>query len=220
MKPTNPYFQFKNKKLLKIALTHRSVLNEKKHLSSNERLEFLGDAVLELVISDYLFKKYQKEDEGKLTHRRAQIVQTKTLSYVARQLKLDQYIFLSKGESQSGGQKNTSILADCFEAIIGAIYLDQGLDKVTQFIHQYLLKPLPKILKSVSVTDYKSLLQEKWQKLYQTAPSYKLLHTKGPEHNKVFTVAVFLNKKLIAKGTGASKQKAQIQAAAMALEKK
>ncbi len=209
---------FKKPQLLKTALTHRSALNEVKGISSYERLEFLGDAVLELVISSYLYKKHPKKPEGDLTHLRAQIVQTKTLAKAAIKLKLGESLLLSKGEFAAKGNKNPSLLADCFEAVIGAIYLDQGLNKATDFINLNLLKSINSIIKEAKVIDYKSNLQEIWQKNHKLTPSYKIIKTTGPDHNKTFKVTVYLNKKSKGSGVGKSKQEAQQQAAKSALE--
>lgn len=199
--------------LNKIALTHRSALNENNQLISNERLEFLGDAVLELVVSDWLYRHYPDQNEGGLSLKRSQIVQTKTLAVAAGSLNLNQQLILSKGEAKSGGRENESILADCFEAVIGAIYLEKGLPSATEFITRSLLG------RKVKVVDYKSRLQEKWQKRYHAAPKYKLLKTLGPDHKKTFKVGVYLKHRLIAAGDGLSKQKAEAQAASAALDK-
>jgi len=212
---------FKNPQLLTTALTHRSALNEKKGAQiSNERLEYLGDAVLELIVSNYLYKKFPNKNEGKLTLFRSQIVQTKTLAAVAEQLSLGSKLILSKGEKLSGGQQNQHLLANTFEAVIGAIYLDQGLPAVSKFIHQHLLTKINQIKKSTEITDYKSILQEKWQAVYKSAPVYKTISSTGPDHRKKFTVKVCLNKKPVGQGTGLSKQTAEQQAAKSALEKK
>ena len=212
---------FTNSKLLTTALTHRSALNEKKTLkNSYERLEFLGDAVLELVVSDHLFINYPKHPEGELTHLRAQIVQTKTLAAAAKKIKLHQHLILSSGEKQAKGHLNPSLLADCFESIVGAIYIDQGLEKATTFIQNHLLKNIKTILKTAQVTDYKSNLQEAIQRKYKIAPVYKVTKTSGPDHDRSFTVKVYLNSKALAQGTGKSKQDAQQKAAKAALEKK
>jgi len=199
--------------LNKIALTHRSALNENKKLVSNERLEFLGDAVLELVVSNWLYRRYPNQNEGGLSLKRSQMVQTKTLAETAKSLNLNQQLFLSKGEAKSGGRENESILADCFEAVVGAIYLEKGLAAATEFINRHLLS------RRVEVIDYKSQLQEKWQKRYHAAPKYKLLKTLGPDHKKVFRVGAYLKQRLIAIGDGPSKQKAEAQAASAALDK-
>ncbi len=199
--------------LNKIALTHRSALNENKRLISNERLEFLGDAVLELVVSSYLYQHSPEASEGVLSHRRSQIVQTKTLAETAKSLNLNQQLILSRGEAKSGGRENESILADCLEAVIGAIYLEKGLSAAREFIVKNLLS------RKVEVVDYKSELQEKWQKHYHAAPKYKLLKTSGPDHKKIFQVGVYLKNRLVAAGDGHSKQKAEAQAARSALDK-
>ncbi len=211
---------FKNQQLLITALTHRSALNERKTLkNSYERLEYLGDAVLELVVSDHLYKSYPKKTEGELTHLRAQIVQTKTLAAAAKKIKLDQHLILSSGERKAKGHQNLSLLADCFEAVVGAIYLDQGLVKVIEFIQGHLLKNLTDLIKSAHITDYKSQLQELVQHKLKLTPTYKVIKTKGPDHDKIFTVKVYLENKPTATGTGKSKQEAQQQAAKKALEK-
>jgi len=197
--------------LSKIALTHRSALNENKALVSNERLEFLGDAVLELVVSDWLYRRFPEKNEGGLSLKRSQIVQTRTLALAAKNLKLNEQLILAKGEARGGGRENVSILADCFEAVIGAIYLEKGLNEAAEFISQHLLN-----LK-VELVDYKSTLQEKWQKTYHAAPRYKLLKTTGPDHKKTFNVVVYLKGRLMAAGTGLSKQAAEQAAAKSAI---
>lgn len=212
--------RFNHPGLLTTALTHRSALNEKKGASvSNERLEFLGDAVLELIVSNYLYRHYPDKPEGDLTHLRANLVQTKTLAAASQKLKLGQFLFLSTGEKASGGQKNLSILADCFEAVIGAIYLDQGLSAATQFVEKNLLIPGQTLLKTAQITDYKSRLQEYWQKTNQSTPVYKIVKATGPEHKKNFKVQVFLNHQVRGQGIGSSKLTAQQQAAKTALER-
>ena len=215
-----PPLKFKRQGLLIQALTHRSSLNEKiGAASSYERLEFLGDAVLELIVSAYLFTAHPGLSEGKLTRFRANLVQTKTLAAAALSLHLDSYLILSRGEKRSGGHKNPSLLADCFEAVIGAIYLDQGLEAAKAFIVEHLIKPHQKLLATAQVTDHKSLLQEKWQKRHQLTPHYRIVNTFGPDHNKQFTIRVYLKGELQGEGKGKSKQAAQQQAAKAALEK-
>ena len=220
MTPPLPPLKFNRPELLIQALTHRSSLNEKIGANSSyERLEFLGDAVLELVVSAHLYNSYPKLPEGKLTRFRANLVQTKTLAAAAQALKLNQYLILSRGEKRSGGDKNPSLLADCFEAVIGAIYLDQGLPAAQEFIARYLIKPHQKLTAIAQVTDYKSLLQDKWQKRYQLTPHYRIVGAAGPDHNKQFTVRVFLKGELQGEGKGKSKQSAEAAAAKAALEK-
>jgi ribonuclease III len=215
-----PNFTFKDQTLLTTALTHRSALNESDNLKlSYERMEFLGDAILELIISDHLYNKYPDKPEGDLTNLRSQIVQTKTLATAAKKIKLDKLIILSAGERKAGGHQNPSLLADCLEAVIGAIYLDQGLEKTKLFISKNLLKNISSIIKSAHVTDYKSNYQELVQRKLKITPTYKIIKAVGPDHDKVFTVKVMLNNKPIAQGSGKSKQTAQQEAAKAALEK-
>ena len=211
---------FKNSQLLTTALTHRSALNENKNITaSNERLEFLGDAVLEIIVSNYLYRQFPGQDEGKLTLLRSKIVQTKTLASTAIHLGLGKLLFLSKGEKKAGGRTNISLLADCFEAVVGAIYIDQGINTANRFIRQQLLDRIDHIINDKKIIDYKSLLQEKWQQRFRVTPVYKLITVTGPEHSKKFTVKVYLKKKPLGQGSGKSKQDAQQQAAKAALEK-
>ncbi|MFH1280958.1 MAG: ribonuclease III [Candidatus Beckwithbacteria bacterium] len=213
-------YTFKNQNLLTTALTHRSALNEKNdYKESYERLEFLGDAVLELVVSSYLFKTYPKIKEGELTHLRSNIVQTKTLAAASKKLKLGSLLIFSSGEANAKGSQNISILADCFESIVGAIYIDKGYKYAEKFIKNHLLTNLKNILKNIQITDYKSQLQELWQLKLKIAPIYKLIKTSGPDHQKTFTVNVLLKNKIMGKGAGMSKQEAQQIAAKDALEK-
>lgn len=217
---TIPNLTFKDQSLLTTALTHRSALNERNNLKlSYERLEFLGDAILEVIISDHLYHKYPNKPEGGLTNLRSQIVQTKTLATAAKKIKLDELIILSTGERKAKGHQNPSLLADCFEAVIGAIYLDQGLEKTKKFISVNLLKDLDSLIKSAHVTDYKSNYQEIVQRKLKITPTYKIIKAVGPDHDKTFTVKVMLNNKSIAQGSGKSKQTAQQKAAKAALEK-
>jgi ribonuclease-3 len=213
-------YNFKNKILLKTALTHRSFLNESnKRLQSNERLEFLGDAVLELIISLYLFKKYPNFDEGKLTAMRSRLVQTKTLSLAAKRLNIGNKIRLSKGEKESGGAENPSILADTFEAIIGAIYQDSNFEQAYQFVKEKLIYPAEKLLSDELPVDYKSKFQELIQAKGLATPIYKVLHSSGPDHNKIFVTAAYVNKKEYGRAQGRSKQEAEQLAAKIALER-
>jgi len=212
---------FKNPDLLTMALTHRSALNEKKGShQSNERLEFLGDAVLELIVSHYLFQHFPKLAEGHLTQKRSEIVQTKTLAAAAKHLKLGENLIMSKGEKKAGGAGNISLLANTFEALLGAVYLDQGLKKTIDFVYKHLLNKLDDLVLQAGVHDFKSELQEKWQKKYKLAPKYKLVKTIGPEHAKTFLVKVVLKNQVKGEGKGLSKQAAQQAAAKIALEKK
>lgn len=216
----NLKINFKNLRVLETSLTHRSYLNEHRQVKeSNERLEFLGDAVLELIISFFLFKKYRGKTEGELTSLRSKIVQTKTLAGIAKKLGLPQFLRISKGERESGGTENESILADSFEAVLGAIFVDQGMATCRNFVQEHLLKYLGRILTSKEVVDYKSQYQEIIQSLELPTPFYKVIAESGPDHNKIFTVAVFVERKKMAQGEGKSKQAAEQKAAKMALEK-
>ncbi len=212
---------FNNKDLLKQAFTHRSFINENKHLSqdNNERLEFLGDAVLELAATFYLFQKYPKRHEGELTAFRAALVNTNTLSQMATNLGFNNFLLLSKGESKDTGRARQYILADSFEAIIGAIYLDKGYEEAYTFIEKNLLSLTEEIVKTGSWIDAKSHLQEKSQEILSATPLYETVHEEGPDHNKYFTVAVKIKDEIIATGKGKSKQEAEQEAAQKALEK-
>lgn len=209
---------FKQPSLLKNAFIHRSYLNEHKDFkgSSNERLEFLGDSVLSLAVSRYLFEFLPQSAEGQLTQLRAALVRTETLAKLARKLELGTYLYLSKGEEESGGRSNNSILANLFEALIGAIYLDQGFEFAQSFIEKIILKNWKSLAKS-AVSDNKSKLQEVLQRKFHKSPQYKLLNTWGPDHDRTFEVAVFLEEKLLGKGVGKNKQTAAQDAAKNAL---
>ena len=211
----------KNKNLLLKAITHRSWLNEndQEATESNERLEFLGDAVLELIVSEYLFDKFPDHMEGHLTALRASLVKTETLAKVAKSLNLGKLILLSHGEEVSGGRENQSLLADTFEAVLGAIYLESGKKRVDSFIRKNLLPELKSIIEKNLEKDSKSHLQEIVQAKGLETPIYKVLKEEGPDHNKVFTVSVVIKRKSIATGIGKNKQQAQQNAAKKALEK-
>lgn len=204
---------FKDINKLTLALTHRSFLNENKKLSeSNERYEFLGDAILEFWISDTLFQMFPKFDEGNLTNLRSLVVCTQNLAKIASEFDLGKYIFLSKGEENHGGRTNTSILADTFESIIGAIYLDQGIEAVKKFLQSFLNKSIEELSKQKVYKDPKSIFQEIAQAKEGITPNYKTLNETGPDHQKTFEVGVFLENRLIATGNGNSKQKAEEEA--------
>lgn len=208
-----------NPQLLEEALTHRSFLNEtNKNIPSNERLEFLGDAVLELLVSAYLFQTFPAYPEGKLTNLRSATVNTKMLAYIALKLNLGNYLYLSKGEEAGGGRTNYSLLADVFEAVLGAIYLDQGLEAVNKVLAKYLFGIIRDIVKNGSYNDYKSLLQEKAQEKYRVTPTYTVLKEEGPDHAKIFYSAVFIDQKKLGEGKGKSKQEAEQDAAKAGLE--
>jgi len=213
-------FNFKDKQLLKMALTHRSYLNEhpKEDLSSNERLEFLGDAILEFIVSEKLFALFPNLDEGILTTFRSQIVKTGSLAEVAGKFDLGDFLFLSKGEEETGGRKNRSLLANAFEALIGAIFLDQGLKKAEEFVKLFLGEKIKTINLLKNIKDYKSLFQERAQEVEKITPTYRITGASGPDHDKMFTVGAFLNKRKISQGKGKSKQEAEQKAAQKALE--
>jgi len=215
-------FKFKNLELLNQAVVHRSYLNEHPDfpLDHNERLEFLGDAVLELVVTEHLFTHYPNP-EGELTNWRASLVNSKSLSESASDIHLNDFMHLSRGESQDANSKARQyILADAFEAVIGAIYMDQGWDPAKVFIHQRIIEKLEKILKNKSYLDPKTRFQECAQEKVSTTPHYEVLEETGPDHDKKFKVGVYLGKQLIAEGTGSSKQEAQVNAAENGLKVK
>lgn len=214
--------EFKDKNLLRQAFTHRSFINENKNekIHHNERLEFLGDAVLELVVTSFLYTKYPGKDEGQLTSFRAALVNTNTLSEVASELGFNAFLLLSKGESKDTGRARQYILADTFEAVIGGIYLDQGYDRAFTFIETHLLVRTEEIVNTGSWIDAKSHFQEKSQELLSATPVYETISEEGPDHNKHFTVAVKVKDETIATGKGKSKQEAEQEAARKALEKK
>lgn len=211
---------FKNKDLLIQAFVHRSFLNENTDfkLSHNERLEFLGDAVLEIIVTEYLFVKYPDTLEGEMTSWRASLVNTKMLSETAQELGFNDFLLLSAGEIKENGKARQYILADTLEAFIGALYLDSGLEICEKFIIKNLLKKLPKILKEKLFEDDKSVLQREAQEKIGITPTYKVLEEKGPDHSKHFTVGVLLGEDIIAKGEGLSKQEAEESAAKEALK--
>ncbi len=207
---------FKNIQLLDKALTHRSYINEHPDSgSSNERLEFLGDSVLSLIISHRLFVLLPDSPEGELTNRRSWLVQTSSLAAKALNLGLDQLLHLSKGEEESGGRSNTGLLANTFEAVLGALYLDQGLTACQAYITEVF--PDEELMTPDQIKDPKSLLQEKAQSTGWGTPNYEMISSTGPDHARKFVCSVILNGKSVATGEGTSKQRAEIAAAAAAL---
>ncbi len=214
--------KFNNKDLLIQAFTHRSYLNENKdfNLSHNERLEFLGDAVLELVVTEYLYLKYPDKSEGILTSWRAALVNSNILGEVAEKIGFNDFILLSSGEKKETGKARKFILANSFEAFIGALYLDQGKKACSQFIKECLVSNLDNILEKELYKNAKSKLQEKAQEIVSITPIYNILEESGPDHKKTFVVGVFLEEDLLAQGKGFSKQEAEEQAAKNALETK
>lgn len=208
---------FKNQKLFEQALTHRSWVNENsKNHGTNERLEFLGDAILEFVVSKEIYNKFPNEEEGYLTALRANLVNTKNLAIVATNLKIGELIKLSKGEEDGGGRQNSSLLADTVEAIIGGLYLDQGIEASEKFIMENIMFDVELKAKR-PLKDPKSLLQEKVQAKGLAAPKYQVISEFGPDHNKEFTIEVIIEGRPEAKGTGRSKSEAEQSAAINAL---
>ena len=227
--PTAPYqdfartvlgFEFEDIQLLITALTHRSYVNEhKKSVSEhNERLEFLGDAVLELVVTDYLFHNFT-DPEGTLTSWRAALVRTESIGAAGDALGYESLLRMSRGEKQGSDRARQQILANAFEAVIGAIYLERGYKDAEEFIHKHIIAKLDGILSTGSWRDPKSHLQEVSQRIDNATPQYKVLEEEGPDHDKVFTLGVYVDGKLMGKGSGHSKQIAQQQAARAALKK-
>lgn len=213
--------KFKSKNLLKEALTHRSYLNENPHwpVNHNERLEYLGDAVLELVVTEFLFRTYPDAPEGQLTSFRAALVNYQMLAEVARETGLENYILLSRGEAKDKGKAREVILANALEAVIGALYLDSNYKAAKKFIDKFVLIHLAEVMKKGLYQDPKSRLQEIIQEKFKVTPIYRVLEEAGPAHQKKFLVGVFYDNKLIAKGSGSSKQEAEREAAAAALLK-
>ncbi|KKR45427.1 MAG: Ribonuclease 3 [Parcubacteria group bacterium GW2011_GWA1_40_21] len=213
---------FKNKDLLKQAFTHRSFVNENKAfgLGHNERLEFLGDAVLELVVTEYLYSKYPSATEGDLTSYRSALVNAITLSEVARKLNVNEFLLLSKGEAKDEGRARLYILANTIEAIIGAVFLDQGYETARKFISENTFHLIDKIVEDKTWLDSKSYFQEMAQEYTGITPSYKTVKEEGPDHDRHFTVGVYLEKELVVSGEGKSKQEAEQDAARKALQAK
>lgn len=204
---------FRNPTLLALALTHRSAVNEGKSREHNERLEYLGDAVLELAVSDFLYRKFPKETEGQLTAFRTALVRTETLAQLARDLGIPERITLSKGEERSGGTSNPSLLADTLEAVLGALYLDQGLTSVERFLNETLLVDANRTIQESMKLDAKSKFQEIVQARGDPSPTYEIITTHGPDHDRVFTAQVVVAGKPCATGIGKSKQEAEQEAA-------
>lgn len=212
---------FKNKDLLKEALTHRSYLNETHDwpLPHNERLEFLGDAVLELVVTEHLFKDFPNYPEGKLTVLRAALVNYQMMAKIAAGFDLQKYMLMSRGERIDSSKAKEVILANALESLIGAIYLDRGYDEAKLFINKFILAHLQEILQNKTYRDSKSELQEFAQERFKITPNYRVIDEAGPAHDKTFRIGVFFGDNLIAEGTGSSKQEAEVQAAKEALSK-
>ncbi|MBU2574418.1 MAG: ribonuclease III [Elusimicrobia bacterium] len=207
-------YSFKDKELLAQALTHKSYSTERGQAGFNERMEFLGDSVLGLIVSYHLFTKYPGEDEGYLSKVKSALVSRTSLARWAKDLNLGAYVFLGVGESQTGGMKRASILANSLEALIGAVYLDGGIEKAFAFVSRWLDRPDAARVE----TDYKSTLQELIQKRHKKPPEYEIMHTEGPEHEKVFTVRVRIGRKILGVGAGKNKKEAQQAAARNAFD--
>ena len=211
-------YKFKNRKLLENALTHSSYANEvRMGHTSNERLEFLGDSVLSIIVSDYIYKQFPKMPEGELTRLRASLVCEKSLCGFSRELDIGRYMLLGKGEDKGGGRERDSILADAFEAVLAAIYLDGGMEVARKHVMNFVLREL-NATQEDGFKDYKTALQEIIQRNPEESVTYILTDETGPDHNKMFTVEVHLNSNIIGKGTGKNKKQAEQQAARQALE--
>jgi len=212
--------EFKNPKLLETAFVHRSFVNENRGVSEhNERLEFLGDAVLELITTEFLFAKFPKKPEGELTALRSALVKGETLAEIAAELNFGKHLKLSKGEARSGGAEKPYLLANVFEAVLGAVYLDAGFEKAKEIVEKFLLPKLPKIIEENAQVDAKSEFQELAQAKLAITPEYKVLSDSGPDHAKIFEMGAFVGKDLFGRGKGASKQEAEQEAAKEALKR-
>ena len=213
-------YSFANKNLLKEALTHRSYLNENSAwpLPQNERLEYLGDAVIELITTEFLFRTFPKHDEGVLTSFRAALVNFQMLGRIAAEIDLDHFLLLSRGEAKDTGKAREVILANAFEALIGALYLDGGYRAAEECVRVLVFPHLDEILEKKLYRDPKSLLQEVIQERKKITPTYRVLDERGPDHQKEFVLGVFFGDEEVARGTGTSKQEAELRAADAALE--
>lgn len=213
---------FSNKDLLRQAFTHRSYINEhpERTLSNNERLEFLGDAVLELAVTKHLYERFPEKPEGELTALRAALVNTHSIAHAARELSMNDFLLLSRGEARDTGRARQYILANTFEALIGALYLDQGYEVAQEFIAHSLFHKVDSIIEGQEWRDSKSNFQEMAQETVGITPHYKVLDERGPDHDKRFIVGVFLHDEMAAQGEGRSKQEAEQAAAQKGLEVK
>ena len=214
-------YRFKNKVLLFKALKHRSYLNvtHESNIESNERLEFLGDAVLDLIIADHLYHAFPGEDEGKLSKKRSVLVSRPVLAQITEEIGLGEFLLLDKGEEKTGGRKRLNNLANLFESVLGAIYLDGGLKAAEDFVNRFIIQNRERLLNVKRYHNFKSELLEKAQSKGWGNPVYQIVHESGPDHNKQFVVRVNVNKRWIAKGVGSSKKKAEQLAARNALKK-
>jgi len=209
---------FKNKQLANQVFIHRSYLNETTEtLESNERLEFLGDSILSFVVSSHIFGKYKTSKEGQLTSIRSVLTNTETLYEISKELGLGELLKLSKGEEAGGGRKNKTILANTLEALIGGIFIDQGIEAAKKFIEDNIISEAERIIEAQGLKDPKSALQEKIQESLRESPVYKVIQEEGPDHNKSYVIGVYIGEKLLAEGSGKSKQEAEKSAARNAL---
>jgi ribonuclease-3 len=211
--------KFKKKDLIRNAFIHRSYLNEHpgEKLAHNERLEFLGDAILGFIVSEYLYERFPEKSEGDLTNFRSALVNAGSLAKAASKLDLGKHLLLSKGEEATGGRESQYLLANTFEAFLGALYLDLGLEKAKDFVSASLLPYIDQVIEEKLYKDFKSLLQEQAQEKLSITPIYKVLSEEGPDHSKTFKMGVYFEEKLVAEGLGGSKQKAEQDAAEKAL---
>ena len=213
-------YRFKNRSLLEEALTHSSFIKKsEKEKKNNQRLEFLGDAVLELIVNDYIFKKFSNFSEGEMTKIKSVIVSTAILKKWGTEISIGDYIRLGKGENLTGGRKKSSIIAGCFEALLGAFYLDGGLRKAKKFILKFLKDEINRLVKDGNIRNYKSFLQEISQKKYKCLPKYELIKENGPDHKKLFCINVKINNKKYGTGSGENKKEAEQEAAKNTLKK-
>jgi ribonuclease-3 len=215
--------KFKNIEILRQSVVHRSYLNENPsfELPHNERLEFLGDAVLEIIVTEHLYNSFPETPEGDLTNWRASLVNSNMLATIAKEIDLEDHLYLSRGESKDSNSKARQyILANAMEALIGSIYLDQGIKAASKFVHKNIISKLENILANELYLDPKSKFQERSQELYKITPHYKVLSEIGPDHAKTFEVGLYLGDKLVVKGKGTSKQEAQVNAAEAGIKKK
>lgn len=214
--------KFSDKNLLTQAFTHRSYVNENSRLAHghNERLEFLGDAVLELITTDFLYNNYPNQNEGELTAYRSALVNANIIAEVANELEMNDFLLLSKGEAKDTGKARTYILANTYEAFLGALYLDQGYEISRKFVTETLIPKISYIIKKKLYRDGKSLVQEKAQEIIGFTPSYRVISSTGPDHDKQFVIGIYFGDDLVATGKGKSKQEAEQSAAREALEVK
>lgn len=210
--------KFNNPKIANQVFIHRSYLNEvTEPIESNERLEFLGDSILSFIVSSYIFNEYKNLSEGELTNLRSVLTNTQTLSIAAKDMNLGSHLMLSRGEEGSGGRTNKTILANTFEALLGGVFLDQGLEAATHLVEETILSKSDEFISSQGLKDPKSKLQELLQEKHKESPQYKIIREEGPDHAKTYTIGVYLGKKLLSEGIGRSKQDAEKDSARQAL---